>query len=233
MARPRGDIAPRLLHAARRRFLSEGVDGASLRAIAADAGTNIGMIYYYYPTKDELFLAVVEEVYTGVLAGIAAAIDPAQSVLERIRRLFARMGALSPDEGEVLRLIVREALASPVRLQTLIARFRRGHVPLMVDLIREGVREGHLRADLSPAALLVALVALAGPAQFLVGVVRANLGLPERFDAGTRPSPGTAGGPPSPSPRDPDLLEVLLGGIAAPTPPSTQRPTGGKRRRPR
>ena len=32
MARPRSDIAPRILHAARERFLAEGVDGASLRA---------------------------------------------------------------------------------------------------------------------------------------------------------------------------------------------------------
>ena len=46
MARPRGDIAPRILHAARKRFLVEGVDGASLRAIARDARTNKGMIYY-------------------------------------------------------------------------------------------------------------------------------------------------------------------------------------------
>ena len=68
MARPRSDIGPRIVHAARRRFLVEGVDGASLRAIAHDARTSIGMIYYYFPTKDDLFLAVVEEMYVTVLA---------------------------------------------------------------------------------------------------------------------------------------------------------------------
>ena len=45
MARPRSDIEPRIVHAARRRFLKEGVDGASLRTIAKDAGTSIGMVY--------------------------------------------------------------------------------------------------------------------------------------------------------------------------------------------
>jgi AcrR family transcriptional regulator len=45
MARPASDIAPRIVHAARERFLFEGVDGASLRNIAKDAGTNIGMVY--------------------------------------------------------------------------------------------------------------------------------------------------------------------------------------------
>ena len=59
MARPKSDIEPRIIHAARRRFLEDGVDGASLRKIAREAGTNIGMIYYYFPTKDDLFLAYV------------------------------------------------------------------------------------------------------------------------------------------------------------------------------
>ncbi|HEY0710970.1 MAG TPA: TetR/AcrR family transcriptional regulator [Polyangia bacterium] len=216
MARPRGDIAPRIVHAARRRFLGEGVDGASLRAIAADAGTNIGMVYYYYPSKDDLFLAVVEESYAGVLAGIATALDPAASVPIRLERLFARLGALSVDEGEVLRLIIREALASPVRLSQLIARFRRGHVPLMIDLIREGVRDGHLRSDLPPAVLLVATVALAGPAQVLLGLVRGKLGLPESFTGSA-----TAAAP--------ALLEALFHGIGRTGPPPEPRPA----RRPR
>src|SRR4029077_6434218 len=57
MARPRSDIQPRIVRAARERFLAEGVDGASLRTIASDAGTNVGMVFYYFPTKDDLFLA--------------------------------------------------------------------------------------------------------------------------------------------------------------------------------
>jgi AcrR family transcriptional regulator len=44
MARPASDIQKRIFVAARARFLSEGVDGASLRQIAKDAGTNIGMV---------------------------------------------------------------------------------------------------------------------------------------------------------------------------------------------
>jgi AcrR family transcriptional regulator len=38
--------------------LGDGVDGASLREIAREAGTNIGMVVYYFATKDDLFLAV-------------------------------------------------------------------------------------------------------------------------------------------------------------------------------
>jgi AcrR family transcriptional regulator len=214
MARPRGDIAPRILHAARHRFLIEGVDGASLRGIAADAGTNIGMVYYYFPTKDDLFLAVVEEVYTGVLAGLATALDQKLPVDERLQRLFTRMGTLSLDEAEVLRLVIREALASPARLSHLIARFRRGHVPLLIDLVREGMRTGHLRTDLPPAALLVATVALAGPAQVLFGLVCANLGPNLDQPGGAGLPSARAGSATGATPPASALLETLWRGIA-------------------
>jgi TetR/AcrR family transcriptional regulator len=197
MARPRSDIAARVLRAARRRFLRDGVDGASLRAIAHDAGTTIGMIYYYHPTKDELFLAVVEEVYVGVLAGLETALASARPVTERLRALFARLAALSGDERDVLRLVVREALASPTRLSRLISRFRRGHIPLLLGLVQDGRSQSLFRGDVTPAALVVAIGALAGPAQVALGVVTALL---------PAVSGSQAGGA--------ELLEILLHGIS-------------------
>ena len=94
MARPRSDIAQRLVKAARKHFLAQGVDGASLRTIAAEAGTSVGMVSYYFPTKDALAQAV--------LAGHA---DELSAMLERLRaqclgepaatiaeRLFSELG---------------------------------------------------------------------------------------------------------------------------------------------
>jgi AcrR family transcriptional regulator len=175
MARPRGDIAPRILHAARKRFLVEGVDGASLRAIARDARTSIGMIYYYFPSKDDLFLAVDEEIYVGLLDKLEAALDRKQPVVERLHSLYQRLGALSADERDVVRLVLREVLASPARLERLLALFRRGHIPLLLDLVREGVATGVFRGDVPVGLLLAAVGALGGPAQLLLGAMEGRL----------------------------------------------------------
>src|SRR5437868_8645727 len=105
MARPKSDIEPRILAAARARFLSDGVDGASLRGIASDAGTSIGMVYYYFPTKDELFFAVVDELYGKLLKDIEAAIAPDVPVRERVERLYARVARVSEEELLVMRLV--------------------------------------------------------------------------------------------------------------------------------
>ena len=148
MARPRSDIRPRLVAAARARFLSHGVDGASLRDIARDAGTNIGMIYYYFPTKDDLLLAVLEERYAVMVEDFIVALAPDAPPAERIRRLYRRVGRMSDEELVTLKLIAREALGSTERLKKVLERFQKGHLPLVFRAFMDGMSDGTFDASL-------------------------------------------------------------------------------------
>jgi AcrR family transcriptional regulator len=201
MARPRSDIEPRIVTAARRRFLDEGVDGASLRTIARDAGTSIGMVYYYFPTKDDLFFAVVEEVYVKLVSDMTQELEPNAPVEERIRRLYARVGAVTDAELTTVQLVVREALVSSSRLRRLIARFQRGHIPLVLAALADGAREGSIDPALPPALLLLATLAVGAVPQF----VRRTAGKRAPF-ADLPPSDALA----------PILVRVLFHGIGAP-----------------
>jgi TetR/AcrR family transcriptional regulator len=49
-----------ILEAAERRFASYGFAKVTMEEIAADAGLRKASLYYYFPTKDELFMAVIE-----------------------------------------------------------------------------------------------------------------------------------------------------------------------------
>ena len=158
MGRPRTDIQPRIVASARARFLHDGVDGASLREIAAAAGTSVGMIHYYFKTKDDLFFAVVEEVYARLLADFSVALAPGGPVRERLGRLFRRFGTASRKEIDVLRLVIREALVSSERLQRLVRRFRAGHLPLVLGALAEGVAQGDVDAE-TPLPILLMCVA--------------------------------------------------------------------------
>ncbi|MCC6900169.1 MAG: TetR/AcrR family transcriptional regulator [Polyangiaceae bacterium] len=204
MARPRSDIEPRIIHAARRRFLEDGVDGASLRNIARDAGTNIGMIYYYFPTKDDLFLAVVEEIYSKFLAHLEEAIEHESSFDARVASIYARIGALGADELDVMRLVVRESICSSARLERLIERFKRGHIGLMLRAVADGIGSGQLDPKFHPAVMVMSTLALGIAPQMIRRIAAermAFLGLPD--------GPAFAQ----------QLVEVLLHGIARPAPP--------------
>jgi AcrR family transcriptional regulator len=162
MARPRSDIAPRIVHAARKRFLAEGVDGASLRNIARDAETSIGMIYYYFPSKDDLFLGVVEEVYGALMADLELALAPEAPAAERIRRMSVRLSQISGTELDVVRLIVREALVSSSRLDRLVERFQRGHLALVLRTLGDGMARGEIDGRFHPVILMMATFAVCG-----------------------------------------------------------------------
>jgi AcrR family transcriptional regulator len=179
MARPKSNIDQRILAAALDRFLTEGVDGASLRSVARDAATSIGMIYYYFPTKEDLFLGVVEEVYQRVLHDIERALAPDVPVSERILRLYERVARLDEHERDVLRLVIREALTSSERRERLLERFSRGHFPMVIRTITEGMADGTLDASLPPVVLLSAVVALGALPPVIVRVLGARLPLPE------------------------------------------------------
>lgn len=160
MARPKSDIDRRILRAARKRFLQQGVDGASLRDIARDARTSVGMIHYWFPTKDALFMAVIEEHYGTLVEGFAVSLAPDASIEERVRRLYLRLAAMSEDELTVLRIVLRESMIAGPRLKKVSKRFLEGHVPLVIATVLEGLSSGALDAQLPPMVAAISLAAL-------------------------------------------------------------------------
>jgi AcrR family transcriptional regulator len=200
MARPRSDIRARVVHAAREQFLRAGVEGTPLRTIARQARTSIGMVYYYFPSKDDLFFAVVEEVYTALLGDLQLALTADAPVRERIRRLYHRVGSLSDLEVSVVRLVVLEALTSSTRLERLIRLFQRGHIPLVFAALADGMREGAIDAKWPPALAFISTLSLGGAAQ-IIGRFAG-----ERLKLGDLPGGVTLSD---------DLVDVLFSGIGA------------------
>jgi AcrR family transcriptional regulator len=160
MPRPPSDIRPRVLTAARSRFLAEGVDGASLRAIARDADTSIGMVYYYFPTKDDLFHGVVEDVYAVLLEDLENILAEHPTFEARVRALYLRLARGTEVEADTVRLIVREAVTSSERFTRLRERFKRGHIALALRLVNEGRHEGAVASEVPMPLTAIAIGAL-------------------------------------------------------------------------
>ena len=173
MARPATDLRQRILTAARQAFAARGVDATPLRAIAKTAGTTIGMVYYYYPSKDDLYFAVVEEVYARVLQQFAAVMTPAgegptPSFRDRLRTLMRHLAELSAEDRQVVAIVLREVTVSTARRQRLQERFSRGHIPLVMSAVLRAQAAGELRADLHPAMLVFATAALSAMSTLLL-----------------------------------------------------------------
>ena len=61
---------PAILQTARRRFLQWGYSGTSTSTLAADLGMTKAALYYHFPDKESLFLAVVSNYLEEVVADL-------------------------------------------------------------------------------------------------------------------------------------------------------------------
>jgi AcrR family transcriptional regulator len=90
----------RLIAAARETMYAQGVEATTLADIAAAAGVPLGNVYYYFKTKNDLVLAVIEA-HLAEERAILAAIDAAHATpVERLKALF---GALSERSDLIAR----------------------------------------------------------------------------------------------------------------------------------
>jgi AcrR family transcriptional regulator len=82
-----------ILEGARRLFLAQGFDAASMGDIAREAGVSKGTLYVYFDSKERLFTSLVREEKEQQSEAIFA-LDPAnhdvRAVLTRVGRQFAR-----------------------------------------------------------------------------------------------------------------------------------------------
>lgn len=79
------DARTRLMEATAAIMREEGYAAATSRRVAARAGVRSALVYYYFPTMDDLFLAVLRERSEASLASMRAAItssDPLRALWE-------------------------------------------------------------------------------------------------------------------------------------------------------
>ncbi|MEV6162372.1 TetR family transcriptional regulator [Streptomyces sp. NPDC052052] len=107
-----------ILAAARELFAEHGYDGASMRAIAAKAGVDTGLIRHFYGDKNGLITATLAD-RTSAPEQLAAALqgDPA-TVGERLAETYFDLWE-SPDSGPVVAAIFRSAVTSPKAMDLL------------------------------------------------------------------------------------------------------------------
>jgi AcrR family transcriptional regulator len=102
---PRGDVAVRILAAARRRFAADGFDGTAITAVASDAGVDAKVVRYYFRNKVELFEASLQLPPEFAAAAAAALAAPAaqrgQAIVSNLIRSWT-----DPELGLVLRSIL-------------------------------------------------------------------------------------------------------------------------------
>ncbi|MBP7566606.1 MAG: TetR family transcriptional regulator [Burkholderiaceae bacterium] len=152
-----------ILLAARDEFAGHGLAGARVDRIAERAGVNKRLIYYYFNSKDDLFLAVLEQAYADIRAAERelhlADMPPAQA----IRRLTEFTWEYYLAHPEFLTLLNSENLHQG-RHVTKSSRAREMNSPLiatLAEILERGRAEGIFRGGIDPVQLYVSIAGMA------------------------------------------------------------------------
>lgn len=150
----RDNRRPLVLDAAAHYFREQGYAAASMRDIAAEAGMKAGSMYYYFPSKADLLIAVHEEGIRRISDAVADAVAAADGPWVKLRAAMTAHLSVLLDGGDYACVVIREL---PADLAGEEGEVRRRLVPLrdayearfqklFDDLpLRAGASKRHLR----------------------------------------------------------------------------------------
>lgn len=162
MARParplRADAArnrAHVLEVAYETFAAEGLS-VPIDEIARRAGVGAGTVYRHFPTKEDLFRAVVDDRIRGIVDqghALLAAEDPGDALFSFLRSMVLQWGAT--DRG------LSEALAGVgIDVETVIPEAEGDFLEMIGDLLRAAQQAGTARPDIDVRDVKAMLVGL-------------------------------------------------------------------------
>lgn len=136
--------------AAQKRMLQYGFSKVTMDEIAEDIGMKKASLYYYFPTKEDIFRSVIQNEHQEFIGLISALVEQSMSASEKLRlyvqqrvqhsgMLFALSGA-----GQQQWISVRPTIAD------LFAEFTKQNCRLVIRILEEGNRSGEFSIE-SPA----------------------------------------------------------------------------------
>ena len=153
-------------------MLEEGYAAATSRRVAALAGVKPALVHYYFPTMDELYLAVFRR-------GAAANLDRQQEALASDRPLHAFWETVSEPRGTRLLLEFMGLANHRKKIRAEISAWSERWREMQITALNFIVRQSGMDADEFPPAALAVVVASIGRTLVLEQALGTTGGHPE------------------------------------------------------
>src|SRR5262249_17646299 len=129
-------------------FSRAGFAGASMRDIAAEAGMSVGNVYQYFSGKDDLYLAVLEDVWTNYQTAVGPALtEPGFDA--RLKAFTHAATAFFSARRIFLSVFINErsrfTAAFHDRVAHVVERHKRARRRQVTEIMKLGMAEGVLR----------------------------------------------------------------------------------------
>jgi TetR/AcrR family transcriptional regulator len=151
-----------ILRAAVAEFAEHGIAGARTDAIARAARVNKALLYYYFKDKDALYEAVLDHVFSGMLARVMPVFEsklpPRQKILDYLGAYFDYIAA-NPRFPRVVQAEWMRSGAGAVRMERVAKEYFRPVFEKLGGVLREGIAIGEFRV-VNPMDFLPSMAAV-------------------------------------------------------------------------
>jgi AcrR family transcriptional regulator len=160
--RKRAESREQIMRAATREFLTHGFAGARISRIIGKAGTNPRMLYHYFGSKSQLYIAVLEEALGGLRRQELQIDIEHRDSREGLLQLFDFMAYHFEHNQHLVRLLSAENLlkAKYLRKSSRIPEMSSPVLTMIEQLIVRGTEAGQLPQGLDGLRLYILMVAL-------------------------------------------------------------------------
>jgi AcrR family transcriptional regulator len=101
----------RLMQAAMDVFSQRGYHGTTVDDIAAASGSSKGAFYHYFPSKQGIFLSLLDQLVKMVEAGVDAAIDREHGAMAKVEAALRVVLEVAAERRDLTRILLIEAAA--------------------------------------------------------------------------------------------------------------------------
>ena len=138
------------------------MDGARVDEIATRAGINKRMLYHYFGNKDDLFAAVLDELYETICTESAALDFVSGSPQSSLKKLVDFVVNFYLENPHAITLLNAENLhrARHLKISERIRAIQLPFETMLNELLMRGVSEGKFRDGVNGARLYISIVGL-------------------------------------------------------------------------
>lgn len=151
-----------ILDAALRTFVQRGYPQTKVAEIASEAGVAEGTLYNYFPSKEDLLLALFDEKWSRIIDDIKKKIISVDNPNDQLKAIFSTVVKLFKKNRHLAELFMIDIKQSSIFLNNYTINRVVEFIDIIEEILKEGKRKGIYRKDLDTR---VAKMVIFGAAQ--------------------------------------------------------------------
>jgi TetR/AcrR family fatty acid metabolism transcriptional regulator len=134
-----------ILKSAKDVFSSAGFHKAGMDEIARRANIAKGTVYLYFPSKIELFIAVIKDGLENLAQKISSEVEVIESSADKIKKAISTYMLFFSDNQQLYRILLHPDLDFNDEVRKIMKDVKLSKLPQITITIKKGIEKGEIR----------------------------------------------------------------------------------------